>query len=92
MAASNEEQLLNELLRDLRKADQRLDAAGLEARVVSAFVAKPTAPRTTVRISYLAAAAAAIVVALMARGSPELGPLPVVEPPVHSSAAINTPV
>jgi hypothetical protein len=92
MGISREEQLLNELLRDVRKVDEGLDATDLEARVVEAFVALPQITPTPVRAYYFAAAALAFAVVLLARGPSELGPLPVVQPPVPSTAAINTPV
>jgi hypothetical protein len=104
MAVSSEEQLLNELLRDVRRADERLDAADLEARVVREFsvaVKRPTVrlKRRTVRLTpdttyYLGAllAVAVVLTTLTARSASELGPLPVVQRPVHSTAAFNTPV
>jgi hypothetical protein len=96
MGISREEQLLNELLRDVREADVCLDAAELEARVVDAFV---SARHTTVRLkpdtTYMAAgviAVAAVFTIVFNLQGLEVGPLPAVQAPVHLTGSIIEPV
>ena len=101
MATRNEEQLLNELLRDLRESDERLDASNLEPRVIAAFararsaVARPKhssfgAPDTTYYMGFAAAAMIAFV--LFTLRTTGVDPLPVVRPPQLRTAAANNPV
>ena len=106
MAASTEEHLLNELLLDLRTADEHVDAADLEARVVAAFTTtvrlKPdtTYPDTTyyysrprvVAVISGVATAVLIAVVLSMLSQTESEPLPVVRPPVRPAVSINKPV
>ncbi len=94
MGISREEQLLNELLRDVRKADRQLDAASLEARVVDAFAAAASVGSHVVHrrkagIAFCVAAAGVVLGVVFASQQPELVPLPVVRPPIHSIAATN---
>ncbi len=100
MAISNEEQLLIELLQDVRESDARLSARGLEERVVAAFATVPAVRRETVRLKpdtayfrYMGfAAAAMIAVVLFTLRTNEVDPLPVVQPPELRTAAANSPV
>jgi hypothetical protein len=94
MGISREEQLLNELLRDVRQADLQLDAASLEARVVGAFPAAAPVGRHVVQrrkagIALCVAAAGVVLGVVFAPQQPEPVPLPVVRPPVHAIAAMN---
>lgn len=107
MATSNEEHLLKELLRDLRAADERVDAAALEARVLAAWdsaTVRPASHRSRAKAGslgeggkpdstyYIAAAAGLIAVVWLMSGRPEPEPLPVVRPPVRPAASIDKPV
>ena len=86
MAISNEEQLLNELLRALRDGDERLDASDLEARVVAAWETTPS-PRQVngYYVSSVAAAAMFAVFLFMLRATAvdrcRLSDLPSCAPP-----------
>ena len=97
MADAHEEQLLSELLDEIKTADSRLDASDLESRVMSAWHAE------TVRIRlgegrrprpayYKIAAAAVVAVALSLFWYRRADQLPAVAAPMPRLAAINAPI
>lgn len=100
MAISREEQLLNELLQDVRESDERLSARDLEARVVDAFATVRSAAARPHDASfgatdtpyYVGFAAAMILVVLFTLRTEELDPLPLVRRPELRTAAANNPV
>ena len=65
MADTHEEQLLSELLSDIARDDERLEAAHLEARVMATLDASPT-PRFRPRhVARTSSVAAAVVIAVL---------------------------
>jgi hypothetical protein len=92
MADTHEEQLLTELLSEMKAADVHLDAADLEARVMSALE-----ERTRVMVrpysTYVGVAAALLMVALAPLSNRiHLEPLPAVQSPVLGLASIDAPL
>jgi len=92
MAISNEEQLLNELLRALRDGDERLDASDLEARVVAAWETTPSPRQVNGYYVSSVAAAAMIAVFLFMLRATAVDSLPVVRPPELRTAAASQPI
>jgi hypothetical protein len=94
MADPHEEQLLNELLSEMRAADAHLDASGLESRVMGAWEqCTHVAVRRTQDTTYYAVAAAVLMAVLVSLSHrTQVGPLPSVQSPVRRLASINAPV
>jgi hypothetical protein len=100
MADTNQEQLLTEVLREIRTADDPLSAAGLEPHVLAAWDArrrarpKPRAPsRIDAAYGYGIVIAAAILMAVafsVRRAGNET--LPAVSRPAPFAAAANVPI